>query len=108
MVFLILGGCPFWLNCLSGSSVHHEACSFVLFGKYTSLLDFSFLGKFISSGTKFDVAPESMTNFIAHHLSMRRVHLLVFVDTSGCCAAVTVLIWSALSSSSILLSSGAQ
>ena len=79
-------------NCSKGNCVVYVAFNFELLGKYTSLFDVPCFGKFISSGTKFDVAPESMTNFIAHRLSMRHVHLLVFTDMSGCCAAVTVLI----------------
>ncbi len=50
----------------------------MLSGKKTSLFDFPYFGKFISSGTKFDVAPESVTNFIVCCLSTRRVHFVWF------------------------------
>ena len=53
----------------------------MLSGKYTSLCDFPFIGKFMFLVTKCDVAPESITNFVAHRLSIWHVHLfdLVFV-----------------------------
>jgi len=54
----------------------------VLSGKYTSLFDFPILGKFISSNTRFDVAPESITS---HLLSILvRVPLLLLVFTISC------------------------
>ena len=49
----------------------------MLSGKKTSLFDFPFFGKFIFSGTKFDVAPELITYFVACHLSTRRVELVL-------------------------------
>ena len=77
------------LSCLKGSWVLYDACSLVLSGNYTSLFDFPFFGKFISSGTKFDVAPKSMTNFSVNiilpscqvSVTMGPMHLQVlFVD----------------------------
>ncbi len=60
----------------------------MLSGKKTSLFDFLFFGKFICSGTKFDVAPESITNFIFCHLSTQHVHLFDFVFVIGCTALI--------------------
>ena len=71
-------------NCLSGSLVPYVAWSLVSSGKYTSLFDFPFLGNFIFSGTKCDVAPESITNFVCLRLSIRRVHLFDFVCAIDC------------------------
>jgi hypothetical protein len=51
----------------------------VLSGKYTSLCDFCLIGRFMSSVAKFDVAPKSITNFVAHHLSTQHLHLFEFV-----------------------------
>ena len=87
------------LNCSSGSSVQYDACSLVLFGRYTSLFDFPFFGMFISSGTKFDVAPESNTNFIVRLLSIRRVHLFHLVFLIDCFADITLICLTCLSSS---------
>jgi hypothetical protein len=53
------------VSCLKGSSVLYDACNFVLSGKYTSLCDFLFIGRIMSSVLKFDVAPKSITNFVA-------------------------------------------
>ena len=79
----------------------------VLSGKYTSLSDFPIFRKFMSSGTKFEVAPESMTNLCVRLLSVLRVHLLLFVFAIGC-FAVIMLICSGLMISSSSLLSGAQ
>jgi hypothetical protein len=67
------------VSSLKGSSVLFDACNFVLAGKYISLFDFSFIDRFMSSVAKFDVPPESITNFVAHHLSTQQVHLFEFV-----------------------------
>ena len=75
------------LNCFSGSLVWYVARSFVSSGKYTSLVDRFPFGKFMLSGTKCDVAPESMTSFICFRLSIRRVHLFDLV-----CAIVWVVV----------------
>ena len=63
-------------NCVNGNCVECVAFSLELSGKYTSLFDVPCFGKFISSGTKCDVAPESMTNLHLLRLSIRRVYLL--------------------------------
>ena len=91
------------LNCSSGSSVQYDACSLVLFGRYTSLFDFPFFGMFISSGTKFDVALESNTNFIVRLLLIRRVHLFDLVFAIDCFADITLI---CLTCSSLLLHHG--
>ena len=57
----------------------YDACNFVLSGKYTSLCEFPFIGRFMSSVAIFDVAPKSITNFVHHCLSTQRVHLFEFV-----------------------------
>ncbi len=93
------------LRCVRGSSVRYVAWSVVLSGKYTSLFDFPIFGRFISSGTKFDVAPESITIFAVFLLSIRRVHLFPFVFAIDCVLSI-MLICSGSSSSSSL--SGAQ
>ncbi len=64
---------------LKESSVLYDACNFVVSGKYTSLCDFPFIGRFIFSVAKCDLDPKSITNFVAHPLSNRRVHLFEFV-----------------------------
>jgi hypothetical protein len=61
----------------------------------------------MSSGTKFDVAPESITNFCALLLSILRVHLLLFVVEMDCFAAIMLICSGSLISSSSSLS-GAQ
>ncbi len=61
----------------------YDAFNLVLLDKYTSLFDLPFLSKFISSGTKFDVAPEYTTNFIVHCCSTHHVHLFDFVLSIG-------------------------
>ncbi len=71
------------LSCLNGSSVRYAAWSLVLSGRYTSLFDFPFFGRFMFSGTKFDVASESITNFICLCLSIRHIHLFDFVCAIG-------------------------
>jgi hypothetical protein len=83
------------------------ACSVVLSGEYTSLFDFFIFGKFMSSGTKFDVAPESITNFIVRRLSIQHVHVLLFVVAVDCFAAIMLICSGSLISSSSSLS-GAQ
>ena len=97
----------FWLSCLSGSSVRYVACSLVLPGKYTSLFDFPFFGKSVSSGTKFEVASESIINFIARLLSIQRIHLLPFAFAIDCFVSI-ILICSCSSDSSASSWSGAQ
>jgi hypothetical protein len=54
---------------LKGSSVLYDACNFLLSGKYTSLCDFPFIGRFMSSVATFNVAPKSITNFVAQCVS---------------------------------------
>ena len=88
-----------WLNCSSGSLIQYDACNLVLSGRYTSLFDFPFFGMFISSGTKFDVAPESITNFIVRLLSIWCVHLFDLVFVTDCCADITLICLICLSSS---------
>ena len=78
----------------------------MLSGKKTSLFDFPFFGKFISSSTKLDVAPESINNFIVCRLSTRRVHLFDFVFAIGCTALIVFVSLTFLSSSASW--SGAQ
>ncbi len=68
--------------------------------------DFPFFGKSISSGTKCDVAPESITNCIVCRRSILRVHLFDFVFFIVCTVGI-VFVWLALSSSSASWS-GAQ
>ena len=55
----------------------------MLSGKCTSLCDFPFIGKFMSLVTKCDVAPESITNFVAPCLSIRHVHMFDSVFVIG-------------------------
>ena len=85
------------LNCFSGSLVQYVAQSLVSSSNYTSLVDWFPLGKFMFSGTKFDVAPESITNFICFRLSIRCVHFFDFVCAIDC-VVVMLLICSMLSS----------
>ena len=47
-------------SCLDGSSVLYVAWNLVSSGRYTSLFDFPFFGRFMFSGTKFDV-PRSLS-----------------------------------------------
>ncbi len=93
-------------NCSKGSSVLQDARNDELSGRNTSLSDFPFFGKSISSRTKCDIAPESMTNFIVCCHSILLVHLFVFVFFIVCAVGIA-FVWSALSSSSASWS-GAQ
>ncbi len=76
------------LDCFSGSWVLYVAWSLVSSGKYTSLVGRPPLGKFMFSGTKCDVAPESITNFICCRLLIHRVHLFDFVCAIDCSVVV--------------------
>ncbi len=59
----------------------------------------------VSELTKFDVAPESITN---HLLSILRVHLLLFVFTIGCFFGIMLICSISSFSSSVSSLSGAQ
>jgi hypothetical protein len=88
------------VNCSKGSSVMWDACNLVFSGNYTSLFDFPFFGRFISSSTKFDVAPELITNFIFLGRSTRHVHLFDFMFAIDC-TTFGILLSSIWSSSSV-------
>ena len=87
--------------------MRYVACNVLLSGKCTSLFDFPIFGKFISVGTKFEVAPESITNFVVRLLSIRRVHLLPLVVAIDCFASILLICSGSLVSSSSSCS-GAQ
>jgi hypothetical protein len=53
------------VSCLKGSFVLVDVCNLVLWGRYTSLLDFSSDGKFSSLLIKWEVVLEMMIIFIA-------------------------------------------
>ena len=92
---------------VNGSIVFADACSVVSSGKYIVLFDGPIFGKFIVSGTKCDVAPESMIRLCCCLLAFRRVHLF----PAGLLLIVCVLFISSCvssSSSSISCDSGVQ